>query len=668
VANGFGLPTSSPTTTGIYGSGTTPQTPATAAATGKQPAYAGLLAKGDFAGAFASAQGSGQLNEMLSSAPATLTAAFPKGMSETQFEQYYEAFAPYQQSMSGQTVAQGAAGNANSQWGPPVSGAAAKADADAQYKNDLLSGSNAQTGGSFGQGTAKSATLPIPNVTTLGDNGQGGSGFMQAKPDKSFMGEYGDEIALGAIIAFSGGALAPVAEAALAPTLGAVGGGVAGGAAVGAGLGALQGQIAGTGAGKGALLGGLTGGVTGGMHGLSSTGGLPTGAEGVALRTGVGAGVGAATGAITGTGAGQGALMGGISGGISGLAHTATAQNDAGNILGGFGGTALGAGAGLATKAATSLLGSGNTSGSNMSSVSSNGVMQAAPVYSNTGTALQGGTGVAGSFAGTALQALGSTAGAIGASAAQAQGEQQGIETQSNTMGNINSIYGTQQQLGTGADTSLANALGQNGAAGNASATAAYQAQPGFASTIQYGNQAAERQAAAMGGAGNIGTAMTIGAYDTNTANQYYNQYVNQLMGAAGLGQSANQALTGAQLETGSNISQLQQNKGNANASAFTGTASAMSPLLGAAGNLLSGGGSNPGGGTNANSSGVNNPNSTTYSGAGSTNTVDQTDTSGNNPYLYTTGDNGSADWASSTGSGGNDVNSSDWLNLGGGS
>jgi hypothetical protein len=102
----------------------------------------------------------------------------------------------------------------------------------------------------------------------------------------------------------------------------------------------------------------------------------------------------------------------------------------------------------------------------------------------------------------------------------------------------------------------------------------------------------------------------------TGTAMSDYNTYISQLMGAAGLGTTANQGLQTGNQTTANNISQLQQNIGNAQAAGYSGVGSSVgglfSPngagtsLIGAAGRYLNGGAGNGGGngmpsGTNPN-------------------------------------------------------------------
>jgi hypothetical protein len=559
--------------------------------------YNSLLKAGDYTGAFAAAQQAGQLSEMLSNAPDILTAANPKGMSQRQFEQYYAAFSPYEQSLAGQTIAQGAAtgGSADERWNPQqLTAAQVKDIADGQYAADKLDPNSGAAMSIMGSSTAATGTggtpgsLAIPNV----ESGGGPSSFEQEKPDKNLFDEDFNKIGLAAMMAYSGGALS-------------AGGGVVGGVSAGAATGATQAALTDQNIGKGALFGALN-------MGDSLTG---TGNIGGAVITG--AGVGAIKGALTGQGAGLGAIEGGAAGLIGGLAKSAPVQGEASNLFGNAGGLVTKVGAGLLNNEVGSLVGGSNSSpgSTNMAGISAIGGgainTQVAPGAANAGGAAVGGSAIDTTLSSMLSGGLQAT-GALASANAQEHGIESAEGTQTAAQGNINNIWSTQQGTGQLADKNLNNALGNGGAAGNASATSAFEAQPGFASTVAYGNQAAERQAAAMGNAGNIGTAMNIGAYDTNTANQYYQNYVNNLMGAAGLGSTANTALTGANLQTSGNISQLQQNYGVAEGTGYTGTAAALSPLANSAGNLLGNALSGTG---NANTSGLGSGNSNTGTG-----------------------------------------------------
>lgn len=205
------------------------------------------------------------------------------------------------------------------------------------------------------------------------------------------------------------------------------------------------------------------------------------------------------------------------------------------------------------------------------------------PTSSLTGTSSAvGASSSAGGLSSLLSSLLGAGVSAYGSSAASGavqQANQNAIATQQQYLGNVNSIYGTQQSTGNSAMSSLASVLGLNGQTANYSD---FENSPGYQFAVQQGTQAIQRAAAANGSAYTPNTLDAVGQYVTGTAAQNYNNYVSQLMSTAGLGSSANSALASANLSTGNNISTLQQNIGNAQASGTTG-------ITGSVGSLLSG-------------------------------------------------------------------------------
>lgn len=169
---------------------------------------------------------------------------------------------------------------------------------------------------------------------------------------------------------------------------------------------------------------------------------------------------------------------------------------------------------------------------------------------------------------------------------AQVTGYNNAIGSQESTLGNINSLYAPQYATGVGANANLASVLGLNGAPPDYSL---FSNSPGYQFSLDQSQQAINRAAAA---GGNLYSTSTIDALSKNAAgyaSQNYNNYVTQLMNAAGLGQQANSALTGANLTVGGNISNAQIGAGNANASGIYNAASANSSAINGGLNLLNG-------------------------------------------------------------------------------
>jgi hypothetical protein len=463
--------------------------------------------------------------------------------------------------------------------------------------------------------------------------------FVGAKPTQSFLSKYGGDIAALGLTALSFGVAAPALAGALtADGLSTAAAGALAGGITGLGTTAATDAITGKSITAGGLLGGALGGAAGG--GLTRlAGGAINNATGLGntLSTGIaGAGLGAARGALTGGNIGLNALTGGVAGSIqgsgvagqlkSGLSGATGLSNGASNALvnGGLN-YAIG---GVTGAAAGALMGGGaNTSGTNYLGSGVNSSVLSQGAQGNSGGMASTDSSLASTITGTLPGLLQGAAGIYGSqNAAQTQtnADANAIGTQQSTLGNISNIWGTQQNLGQGAQTALGAALGTNGQPANYSN---FYNMPGYQFAVNQGTQAIQRQAASMGSAYTPNTAAAVGQYVTGTASQDYNTYISQLMSAAGLGSTANQGLQTANQATGNNISTLQQNQGQAQASGVTGASNAIgglfgangvgTSLIGAAGNYLSGGGSVGSanyGGTNQLATSVNNAD---YSGVG---------------------------------------------------
>lgn len=111
-------------------------------------------------------------------------------------------------------------------------------------------------------------------------------------------------------------------------------------------------------------------------------------------------------------------------------------------------------------------------------------------------------------------------------------------------------------QTGLAANSMVGNALGLNGAAGNAAATNAFQAGPGYQYAVNQAMQGVNR-AAAAGGMSASGNAM-IAAQDraNQLANQEYGTWLQNLIGQSGQGLNAASQTAGAY----GNLANLYQN------------------------------------------------------------------------------------------------------------
>lgn len=246
-----------------------------------------MIATGNFAGAFQAAANAGQLNAMLE--PMNLAQIVPGGqMSEAQFSQYYQAFAPYQGQLRGSS--QGALGQSDSAWSAYNPDEAARSWAAVQTP-------------SIGE-----PFKDIPNPVMFGQSTQASDLQMT------------EELA-GLALSVAAPELAPLVGAELGV------GATAAGAITGAGAGALTGYGAsGTGAGalKGAALGGLGGGLAaGGAQSIAQETGLPQSVVGTGIRTATGAISGGVPGAVAGLASGaisSGLSASGVPQGVSGVA------------------------------------------------------------------------------------------------------------------------------------------------------------------------------------------------------------------------------------------------------------------------------------------------------------------------------------------------------------
>jgi hypothetical protein len=146
--------------------------------------------------------------------------------------------------------------------------------------------------------------------------------------------------------------------------------------------------------------------------------------------------------------------------------------------------------------------------------------------------------------------------------------------------GALNSAIGAYQPWvtsGTSANALYGDALGLNGADGNARATGAFQAGPGYDFAMDQGTQAALRGASA-GGMLNSGNTLTaLSQYGQGLANQEYGGWLNRLAGVSsqGLGAAGGQASqygnlsnlyqlgTGNRLDLESNVTKGQMDSNN---------------------------------------------------------------------------------------------------------
>lgn len=188
----------------------------------------------------------------------------------------------------------------------------------------------------------------------------------------------------------------------------------------------------------------------------------------------------------------------------------------------------------------------------------------------NTPTALPTyNTGAAGSNGSAVPAVSGTTGGAsIPGTGTGGGGQQAAMAAQ---------IPGTGASAGAQAGGGAAGPVG--GAAQNPNYSNFYNS-PGYQFTLGQGEQAINRAASASGSAYSSTTLGALNNYAQGAASTQYNNYVNQLMGIAGMGQTATQGTATAATNLGNNVSSAQLGIGNANASGITGSASSWNSAL----------------------------------------------------------------------------------------
>lgn len=99
---------------------------------------------------------------------------------------------------------------------------------------------------------------------------------------------------------------------------------------------------------------------------------------------------------------------------------------------------------------------------------------------------------------------------------------------------------------GAGAVGMYSDALGLNGADGNAAATSAFQAGPGYKFSLDQGTEAALRGASAAGMLSSGNTLTALSEYGQGLANKEYGSWLDRLSGLSNTGLSAANGQAGA--------------------------------------------------------------------------------------------------------------------------
>lgn len=223
--------------------------------------------------------------------------------------------------------------------------------------------------------------------------------------------------------------------------------------------------------------------------------------------------------------------------------------------------------------------------------------------------------------------------------------ENNAINTQTGVQQQLAGIYSGQRALGTGADASLSSQLGLGGTPDYS----AFNNSPGFQFALTQGDQAINRNASANGSLYTPNTMASLSNYNTGYASQNYNNYISQLLQSAGLGAQGNSGLASGITSTGANISQLQQNQGNANAGGAANTSGIVGNLLSKLpyGSILGSGSANGSGITGQYAAGT-----AQYAGGLDQSLSDQIgqNAAGWGPDLSSLGDTSSINWGDDSG------------------
>lgn len=126
---------------------------------------------------------------------------------------------------------------------------------------------------------------------------------------------------------------------------------------------------------------------------------------------------------------------------------------------------------------------------------------------------------------------------------------------------------------GKGASQLYSDALGLNGAAGNANAVSAFQTGPGYDFMMNQGLDAIDRRAASRGLLGSGNTRIDTANYVTGLANQEYGSWLDRLAGQQGFGAGIAGARAGIHTGAGGNLASIYGNAGNSLADIYTGAA-----------------------------------------------------------------------------------------------
>lgn len=173
------------------------------------------------------------------------------------------------------------------------------------------------------------------------------------------------------------------------------------------------------------------------------------------------------------------------------------------------------------------------------------------------------------------------------AAAAQTEGDRLAIEEQKRQFDAIQKLLAPYNEAGTKGLSAQQDLLGINGAEKQTAAYNSIANSPAMAAYAQQGENALLQNASATGGLRGGNTQGALAQYRPQLLNQLINQQYANLGGMTSIGQNAAAQTGNAGMASSTNIGNLLQNSGSANAAAAMAQGQASANQWGAVGNIF---------------------------------------------------------------------------------
>lgn len=173
------------------------------------------------------------------------------------------------------------------------------------------------------------------------------------------------------------------------------------------------------------------------------------------------------------------------------------------------------------------------------------------------------------------------------AAAAQTEGDRLAIEEQKRQFDAIQKLLAPYNEAGTKGLSAQQDLLGINGAEKQTAAYNSIANSPAMAAYAQQGENALLQNASATGGLRGGNTQGALAQYRPQLLNQLINQQYANLGGMTSIGQNAAAQTGNAGMASSTNIGNLLQNSGSANAAAAMAQGQASANQWGAIGNIF---------------------------------------------------------------------------------